>query len=47
MSKNATLEAEELARLDRIYREGGLKNMASPTSITTRQPVLTPNAATR
>lgn len=30
MSKNATLEAEELARLDRIYREGGLKNMASP-----------------
>jgi hypothetical protein len=30
MPKNSTLDAAELTRLDRIYREGGLRKMASP-----------------
>ena len=30
MIKNVTLDAQEAARLDRIYREGGLATMASP-----------------
>ena len=30
MIRNATLDAQELERLDRICREGGLRNMASP-----------------
>jgi hypothetical protein len=30
MIRNPTLDAAEIARLDRIYREGGLRNMASP-----------------
>ena len=30
MVKNPTLEADEIVRLDRIYREGGLRKMASP-----------------
>lgn len=30
MMKNSTLDAKEIARLDRIYHEGGLETMASP-----------------
>ncbi len=30
MSNHPTLDAAEIARLDRIYREGGLRKMASP-----------------
>ncbi len=30
MIRNETLGADEIAELDRIYREGGLRNMALP-----------------
>ncbi|MCI0685338.1 MAG: hypothetical protein L0Y71_24835 [Gemmataceae bacterium] len=30
MNRNLTLDADEVERLDRVYREGGLRTMASP-----------------